>query len=116
MIPGIFHLTLVYNPGIAFGLFRQYENILLIIITLSLVVLFFWATRLTRSSHLLRTALALILGGATGNWLDRIRIGAVIDFFDFRVWPVFNVADSSISVGVGLYLIYFFTRKRKEKT
>jgi len=59
---------------------------------------------------LARVGLALILGGAIGNWIDRIQFGAVIDFLDFRIWPVFNVADSAITVGVCLYLLVFIRK------
>lgn len=61
-------------------------------------------------SQLARVGLALILGGAVGNWIDRIRFHAVIDFLDFRIWPVFNLADSMITIGVFLYL-YLLLRK-----
>ncbi len=54
----------------------------------------------------------LILAGALGNWIDRIRFGSVVDFLDFRIWPVFNVADSAISVGVALYLWHFFKKEK----
>ena len=53
----------------------------------------------------------MILGGAVGNWIDRIRFGAVVDFFDFRVFPVFNVADSAITVGVSIFAVLIFFRK-----
>ncbi len=98
---------MVHNTGIAFGFFRTHERALLILITLSLGCLFYWSTRLKEGSPsgLNRAALALILGGALGNWIDRVRWGAVIDFLDFRIWPVFNIADSAITLGVGLYLI-----------
>lgn len=103
VIPRIFHLTLVHNTGIAFGFFRQHPSILLSLITLSLVFLFLWGRNLPKENKMERFALALILGGAVGNWLDRLRFGAVIDFLDFRVWPVFNVADSAITIGVTFF-------------
>ncbi len=118
VLPPVFHLTLVHNRGIAFGLFDGFDRLLLIAISLSIVVLTVIGHRLWQplpksqagtapGSGLERAAMALILGGAAGNWIDRMRFGAVIDFLDFRVWPVFNVADSAITVGVGLYLLYF---------
>jgi signal peptidase II len=113
IIPDFFHLTLVHNRGIAFGLFGGYDQLLLLTISLSIAILAvighrLWKKREGRFLTLNRIAIALIFAGAVGNWLDRLRYGAVIDFFDFRIWPVFNVADMAISVGVGLYLIYFF--------
>lgn len=111
VLPDIFHLTLVYNRGIAFGFFRDWPVALIGLITVSLVVLAVWGCKSAKSSRWFETiSVALILGGAAGNWLDRIRYGAVVDFFDFRVFPVFNVADSAITVGVVLY-IWFLMRK-----
>lgn len=131
VISGIFHLTLVQNTGIAFGFFRRHEAVLLLLITLSIGVLFFLGHRMCRSGTaaklsgsvsepkvqrpaptLARWGLALILGGAIGNWIDRLRFGAVIDFLDFRVWPVFNLADSAITIGVGLYLLMLIRKPR----
>ncbi len=120
IIPQIFHLTLVYNRGIAFGLFNQHETLLLILITLSLLVLIILGFRIARKEAsestlgdmVPRFGLALILGGAIGNWIDRLRYKAVIDFLDFRVWPVFNVADSAITIGVALYLLLFLKKNK----
>lgn len=112
VIPGIFNLTLVFNPGISFGLFRDHDTVLFALITASLGVLFFLALRMQRAGALARWAMALILGGAVGNWIDRLRFGAVVDFLDFRVWPVFNLADSAITIGVCLYLIFFAVAKK----
>ena len=55
----------------------------------------------------------MILGGAVGNWIDRLRFGAVIDFIDFRIWPVFNIADTAITVGVCLYFVRILVSKKK---
>ena len=103
VLQGIFHLTLVHNTGVAFGLFREHGAILLGMITLSVVLLSLWAHYILRAGVLMETSLALILGGAVGNWIDRLRLGSVVDFLDFRIWPVFNVADTAISIGVALY-------------
>lgn len=127
VIENIFHLTLVYNKGIAFGFFYKHPLILLSLISLSILALIIFACRhciavqnsftegvknsLTAYPDLI--AFALILGGAAGNWIDRVRYGAVVDFFDFRIWPVFNIADSAITVGVAIYLIYFFRQQVK---
>ena len=111
VIPHIFHLTLVHNTGIAFGFFRQHPSILLILISMSLLLLFFWGCWKTNFSSPQRFALALILGGAVGNWVDRLRFGAVIDFLDFRVWPVFNIADSAITLGVAIFAVLLLKKK-----
>lgn len=111
VIPGVFHLTLVNNEGIAFGLFHQHEGLLLILISLSLILLFVWGHTL-KHTRLSRWGIGLILGGAVGNWVDRVRVGAVIDFLDFRVWPVFNLADTAITTGVVLCMILFFKEQK----
>lgn len=110
VIPGILDLTLVKNSGVAFGLFSGYAPVLFTVITVSLIFLFFIANRSHQvpgknGSDLERWALSLILGGAVGNWIDRLRFEAVIDFIDFRIWPVFNIADIAITAGVCLYCI-----------
>ena len=114
VISGIFHITLVRNSGIAFGLFRNYPWLLLALITASLGILFLLAGKVQRQDSLVRYAFALILGGAIGNWVDRMRFGVVIDFLDFRFWPVFNIADSAITVGVGMYFISLLKKGRRE--
>lgn len=105
VVPHIFHLTLVENPGIAFGLFGQGKFFLTALIVLCLVVLMVLSLRMRKSPFLQRLSLAFILGGASGNLIDRLAYGHVIDFLDFRVWPVFNVADSFITVGVFLFFL-----------
>ena len=108
VIPGILHFTLVHNHGIAFGLFAHAQELLLGVVTISLIVLFWVAHRPALQSSFDQWVFGLILGGATGNWLDRILYGSVVDFIDFRIWPVFNLADSAISIGVGIYLLHLF--------
>lgn len=105
LIPHFFHLTLVKNQGIAFGLFQGAEKILLFVITLSIALLVNFALQPYPGRRLTQWGISLILGGALGNWIDRIRAGAVIDFLDFRIWPVFNFADTAITLGVGLFLL-----------
>ncbi len=104
LIPSVFHLTYVQNTGAAFGLFRGQGWPLAVIS----VVVCGWIVRELRrcasSISLVVISLSLVLGGAIGNLIDRVWLGYVVDFFDLRIWPVFNVADSCITVGVGLLL------------
>ena len=113
VIAGVFHFTLVHNTGIAFGLFQGYQLPLLVIITLSIGLLIAFSSGASDGRAGARWSLALVLGGAVGNWIDRLRHEAVIDFLDFRIWPVFNLADCAITVGVGLYILLFFLEKSK---
>jgi len=108
VIRNIFHLTLVKNSGIAFGFFPNGSNVFIVFSFLAVAVIFIILFKNKDSGMLSDIALSLVLGGAAGNLIDRLRWGYIIDFFDFRVWPVFNVADSAISIGVVLLCFYMF--------
>ncbi|MBI4432889.1 MAG: signal peptidase II [Candidatus Omnitrophica bacterium] len=104
--PGFFHITRVNNTGAAFGILRGERGLLLAASWIGVFFLFFYiAARWRRAPQKNLLPWALILAGALGNGYDRLRYGMVIDFLDFRVWPVFNVADASITIGVLLILI-----------
>ncbi len=102
----IFHFTMVHNTGIAFGLFRNADIIFPLMPIIAIILLLFNIYYYRQNNEILSTAyvigFSLILGGAVGNLVDRIIYGYVIDFIDFRVWPVFNIADSTITVGAVL--------------
>ncbi len=111
VIDGLFSLTLVMNPGLAFGMLGQtppgWRWVVALLSMAALVVLLVLATRMVPAGGPLSVlALGLVFGGAVGNLIDRARFGAVVDFLDFYWrsyhWPAFNVADSGISVGVTL--------------
>ena len=101
VIPRVFHLTLVANRGAAFGILKN-QTLLFVATSLFAVILIFSALRDNRQRKLYKFSLSLILSGALGNLIDRLRLGYVIDFLDFRIWPVFNIADSAITVGAVL--------------
>ena len=115
----IFNLTFVLNRGVSFGLLTGGETGRWLLTVFSIVVaglLAFWATRADR--RLLIAAIGLIMGGALGNVIDRIRFGGVVDFLDFSglYFPwVFNVADSAISIGVVLLILDSFISERSTK-
>lgn len=98
VIPGVFYLTYLRNPGAAFGLFPGRVQIFVIVSVLAMIVLMVANQRL-RPPVLVQAALGLQLGGVWGNLIDRVTSGLVTDFLDFRIWPVFNLADSGIVVG-----------------
>ena len=104
IIPGVFDLTFVRNTGSAFGLFQGQSAILTVLAIGAIVFLAAYYFRKARHDSLVAIALALQLGGAIGNVIDRARYGYVVDFFDFLSWPTFNVADSAITVGVVLLM------------
>ena len=111
---GFFRLTHVHNTGASFGLFQGYSFIITIVVFIGIAFLLFWVLFLHRRFPLLTTAsswlaLGLILGGAVGNLIDRLRLGHVTDFIAVSIWPAFNVADSATVVGV-IILIYSLLR------
>jgi len=117
VINRIFHITYVENRGIAFGLFPQGHSLFIIISLIIILVVVFFERKKVLKSPWERFCLGLVLGGALGNVIDRLRFGFVIDFLDFRVWPVFNLADSGVCIG-GILMAFFLLKKHagKEKT
>lgn len=124
VIPGLFHITVVTNRGALFGMLHDlpdpYRAALFTavpIIAVGLMLVFQYHAAATET--LTQTGLSLILGGALGNLIDRVRLGYVIDFLDVFIgshhWPAFNVADSSICVGVGLLLVDALARGRRRR-
>ncbi|NPV71650.1 MAG: signal peptidase II [Firmicutes bacterium] len=111
VIPGVFHLTYVLNPGAAFGLFAQRTNYFIAVSVVVIALILLFGNRLARGNRVLQAGFGLMLGGAVGNLVDRVVAGKVTDFMDFRIWPVFNVADASIVIGVGLFALDAFFGK-----
>ena len=114
LVEGLVSLTYVQNRGAAFGVFSDaqlpYQSILFSLVSIAaLGGIAAYAWRLPAASRLPQTALALIMGGALGNLLDRARLGHVVDFVDVywnaHHWPAFNVADSAITIGVCLLIL-----------
>ncbi len=104
IIDNVFHLTYVLNPGAAFGLLAYRTHIFIVVSLIMVVLILLAAHFFSPRYYFIRLALALQLGGAVGNLIDRVRTGYVIDFLDFRIWPVFNVADIAIVAGVFLLI------------
>lgn len=104
IIEEVFHLTYILNPGAAFGMFAH-NRLFFIAIAVVVIGIIIWARReILASPWEVKAGCGLFLGGAIGNLIDRARQGLVIDFFDFRIWPVFNIADIAICIGVGLII------------
>ncbi|MCF8010858.1 MAG: signal peptidase II [Clostridiales bacterium] len=104
LIKEFFHLTYIQNPGAAFGILPNQTWFFVIITILVITVILLTLKYFTFTQKLTGISMGMIAGGAAGNLIDRIRIGKVIDFFDLRVWPVFNVADTAIVVGASLLI------------
>jgi len=112
VIENFLHLTLVHNTGAAFGSFGDRPGLFVIISVISVIfITVFLAYRADKLGFLEKSALCFILGGAAGNLIDRVHLGYVIDFIDLRVWPVFNLADSFITIGA-VMLIFSMMPKR----
>lgn len=97
---GIFRFTHVTNSGTAFGLFKDATPILVVASFIAIGFLIYFYRTHIGSRRILRLAIGMLMGGALGNLLDRIMYGSVVDFIDVGWWPVFNLADSSIVVGM----------------
>ncbi len=104
VISGFFHWTYILNSGAAFGMFEGKRWLFIIIAAAVISVMWFFRRDIRAGGKTLQMGAALFAGGAIGNLIDRIVRGLVIDFFDFRIWPVFNVADIAICVGIGLII------------
>jgi signal peptidase II len=124
VVEGFLRLTYVRNRGAAFGILSDaelpYQAALFSLLSLgALFAIAVYAWRLPVESRLPRVALALIMGGAVGNLIDRMRLGYVIDFVDAHIgphhWPAFNVADSAISIGVTLLVLDMLRRPEPDE-
>lgn len=107
-------ITYITNTGAAFGLFPQGSAFFVVVAVVVAVAILVYHRQVTTHQRLLRFSLGLQLGGALGNLLDRLIRGYVVDFIYFKFWPVFNVADSCIFVGVAL-MAYFLLKEEKER-
>jgi signal peptidase II len=111
-------LTHIVNSGAAFGLLPRQNLVLVLVAVVVIGIVLFYQRYLPPRSLLVNLALGLQLGGATGNLTDRLRFGYVVDFIDIRVWPVFNLADFSIVLGLALlsYFLLFSSGREVERT
>ena len=123
MVPGesipilqdVFHITYVLNPGAAFGILSNQRGILLITGAVLILATAYFYPLLKKSDGCLQLGATMILSGAVANLIDRVQTGYVVDFFDFRIWPVFNVADIAIVAGMGLMIYSILFRLDSSK-
>lgn len=118
LVNGFFSLTYVRNIGAAFSAFSgQVWGLALVAAAVGVaIVVYEWRLKTPSLGHVL--SLGLLLGGTMGNFLDRVRLRYVVDMFDLQwhghnIWPIFNIADMSIDVGVGILLLVFFLESRR---
>ena len=113
LIKNILHFTYVTNSGSAFGWFKDF-NFLLIIFSfcvISAIFYFYVWVKIKNNQMPQQIAAGLLLGGTIGNLIDRVFYGYVIDFIDFRIWPVFNIADIAVTTSVIILLFYIWKKK-----
>jgi len=117
VIERFFHITYTQNYGAAFSILQNQRGLFVAISSIAVIIIFYILIRYYKQNNMMFSySLSLIVAGAMGNLTDRIRLGYVIDFFDFRIWPVFNIADVSIVTGtllLGLYILWVEPKKGK---
>jgi signal peptidase II len=120
VVLGLFNIIHIKNPGGAFGLLANLTPgmrtfIFLFISSLAVGLILYFYLKTPVNQTWLAAGFALIFGGAIGNLIDRIRFGVVTDFLDFYIskyhWPAFNVADSAITVGIGIFIFHLLFKK-----
>ncbi len=123
IIPGFFNLTHIHNPGGAFGFLSGNSStiqrfVFLFASSLAIGLVLYFYNKTPHSFNLLTSGFALVIGGALGNLIDRVRMGKVVDFLDFYIgdlhWPAFNVADSAISIGMIIFIFHLVFKKLPE--
>ena len=122
IIPGIFNFVYVVNTGAAFSILADVDSpwrhyFFLSVGCIAIVGLTILYSKLKKENKLYYLPVGLIVGGAIGNLIDRVRLGSVVDFLDFYFgnyhWPAFNIADSAICVGAGLFILMNFFESKK---
>ena len=110
VIKNILHFTYVTNTGSAFGLFRGINFIFILFSIIIIAAIFYCIKKIAKNDRLLQFSAGLLLGGTIGNLTDRLLYGAVTDFIDFRIWPVFNAADSAVTISILLLIILLWKK------
>ncbi|MFZ5644422.1 MAG: signal peptidase II [Bacillota bacterium] len=113
VIPNIFHITYIHNPGAAFGMLANRTSFFIAVSLIVIAGIVFFHLRAGVKRGIMPIATGFVVGGAAGNLIDRIRFGSVVDFIDLRVWPVFNLADTAIVIGAGLLIIVLWKAESK---
>lgn len=119
VIPGFFNFTRTFNTGAAFSLFKDHPEALTLVSVAVFALMVIFRVKLFENNKVEQIAFGLIAGGIIGNLTDRMQYGHVIDFIHWYIgeysWPIFNIADSCICVGVGLYMFSGFRKPTPEE-
>jgi signal peptidase II len=117
IIQGIFHITVVYNTGAAFGLFKGQPSLFFIgVSAVAIMYLIYFLKAAGEAGFSFLLGIVLMLAGSASNLVDRFRTGCVIDYLDFRIWPVFNLGDTAISIGVFILVLHLVLKPRTQQT
>ena len=114
VFPPVFYISYVLNPGAAFGMLANQTTFFIVVSVLVITGVLVGYRYLPRERVWTRAALGLVVGGALGNLIDRVRLGQVVDFLDFRFWPVFNLADTAIVIGAFILIIDVWRADRND--
>jgi len=110
IIENIFHFTYLTNTGSAFGMFKGL-NLFFILFSIAVAIgILYFMKGIKQNEKMMQLAFGLLFGGTIGNLIDRIALGSVVDFLDFRIWPVFNIADSAVTVSVIILIILLWKK------
>lgn len=115
VVPGLFHWTYILNHGAAFGILRDQRIFFLAIVVILLVCLAYKYKEIAEGPSYLKLGTGLLLAGAVGNAIDRFVQDGVVDFFDFLIWPIFNVADIGIVIGIFLVAYYMIASDSEDE-
>src|SRR3989338_1016643 len=110
IINNIFHLTYIQNTGAGFGILKSQALILIFISVAVIGIILYNFDKIKNKETLLQIFVAFVIGGTIGNIIDRIAYGYVIGFLDFQIWPIFNFADSFVTIGVTGLIIYLWKK------
>jgi len=115
LIPRVLSLAVVHNQGIAFGLLARLAPIVTVALALTVLAVLFYNRGAWPAGRAAQWGAGLMVGGALGNIVDRLRFGYVVDYLDVHVWPVFNLADAAIVAGAGVLTAASLNRRCREK-
>lgn len=113
-IPNILNFQLVHNYGAAYGIL-QHQRLFLLLVSLAVIIFSVLFTKKIATSTAAKYGLLFLLIGTVGNFIDRLLFGYVIDFIDIHIFPVFNIADISINIGIGFFILDIFLQKNDDK-